>query len=393
MDNHLSAAVIGLGAVGSATLYQLSKLYGSDVLGIEQFVSPHTLGSSHGETRITRLAIGEGEVYSPLAIRSHQIWREIEQKTQLSLFKNVGGLLISSPSASRLHVEDFFETTQAAAKKYKIPHELLDQAEVAKRFPIFNLDDDESAYYEPDAGYLIPELCVKAQLDLAQANGAQIHMNEKLLSYEQIGKQIKLVTSKGEYTTDKLILTAGSWLPELLPAKYSQLLEVHRQVLFWFNIKAEHYPQVTPENMPIFIWGIKNSSQGIYGFPVIDGAGGGLKVAMESVAKIDFPDEINREVTNEEIQAMYNIIADKIRYLDGSCVKTAVCMYTVTPDHGFVIDKHPDVDGILIVSPCSGHGFKHSAALGEAFAQIVHDGKSKIDLSPFSSIRFTKEQP
>lgn len=388
MKNKFSTIVIGLGAVGSATLYQLSKLYGTNVLGIEQFVSPHTLGSSHGETRITRLAIGEGEVYSPLAIRSHQIWHEIEQQTQLSLFKNVGGLLISGPNASQVHVEDFFETTLSAAHKHQIPHELLGQSEVAERFPVFNLDADESAYYEPSAGYLVPELCIQAQLDLAQANGARVHMNEKLLSYEQFGEQIKVVTTKCEYITDKLILTAGSWLPELLPAKYSQLLEVHRQVLFWFNIKAEHYAKLTPENMPIYIWGIKNSPQGIYGFPATAGADGGLKIAMESVAKIDSPDEINREVTNEEIQAIYNIIADKIRYLDGTCIKTSVCMYTVTPDHGFVIDEHPSINGALIVSPCSGHGFKHSAALGEALAQIAHDGKSKISLAPFSSARF-----
>jgi sarcosine oxidase len=202
MSNNFSTIVIGLGAVGSSTLYQLSKIGNTKVLGIEQFTSPHSLGSSHGETRITRLAIGEGEVYSPLAIRSHQIWREIEHKAQLNLFNQIGGLFISSKEGSTIHVENFFATTLDAAKKFNISHEILEQAEIQKRYPIFNLDVDEYAYFEPDAGYLNPELCIKAQLDLAHANGAKIHMNEKLLSYEQFGNQIKVVTTKNEYFTE-----------------------------------------------------------------------------------------------------------------------------------------------------------------------------------------------
>lgn len=388
MSNNFSTIVIGLGAVGSSTLYQLSKIGNTKVLGIEQFTSPHSLGSSHGETRITRLAIGEGEVYSPLAIRSHQIWREIEHKTQLNLFNQIGGLFISSKEGSTIHVENFFATTLDAAKKFNISHEILEQAEIQKRYPIFNLDVDEYAYFEPDAGYLNPELCIKAQLDLAHANGAKIHMNEKLLSYEQFGNQIKVVTTKNEYFTDKLILSAGSWMPELIPNEYSQYLQVHRQVLYWFNIKPEYYPLFTPENMPIFIWGIKNSPQGIYGFPAIAGANGGVKIATESLVRVNSPDEINREVSNEEIATMYNTISNKIRYLDGACIKTSVCMYTVTPDHGFIINEHPEIRGAHILSSCSGHGFKHSPALGESIAQLVTYGKSNIDLAPFSSSRF-----
>src|SRR5580692_10504360 len=158
------AIVIGLGAMGSAALYQLAKR-GASVLGIDRYAPPHVHGSSHGDTRITRLAIGEGEHYTPLARRSHEIWREIEKETGADLLTVTGGLILSSPTKTAFtHVEDFFENTLAAARKHGIAHELLDAGEIRKRFPQFAVRNDEVGYFEKEAGFLRPEECVRSQL-------------------------------------------------------------------------------------------------------------------------------------------------------------------------------------------------------------------------------------
>src|SRR6266404_472072 len=171
MDKY-EVLVLGLGAMGSAATFQLAKR-GRKVLGIDQFTPPHAFGSSHGETRITRLAIGEGEHYTPLVLRSHELWREIENETGTDLLTVTGGLVISSIArTAMLHVDQFFSNTVAAAEKYRIPHQILSAAEIRKRFPQFRVRDDERGYYEPDAGFLRPEACIAAQLQLARKYGA-----------------------------------------------------------------------------------------------------------------------------------------------------------------------------------------------------------------------------
>ena len=155
---HFDAIVLGLGAMGSSAVYQLAKR-GSRVLGLDQYSPPHDRGSSHGETRITRLAIGEGAHYSPLALRSHEVWREIERKTGASLLTQIGCLVISSPAkTSFTHVEGFFQNTVAAAREHGIVHELLDAKEIRRRYPAFRIGNDELGYFEKDAGFLRPEV-------------------------------------------------------------------------------------------------------------------------------------------------------------------------------------------------------------------------------------------
>jgi len=160
--------VLGLGAAGSAATYQLAKR-GVKVVGLDSFAPPHDQGSSHGDSRITRLAIGEGVAYSPLAMRSHQIWRDMERETGADLMRQTGGLIMTSPGkTSVLPVDNFFSTTVAAAKVHGIAHEILDAREIARRFPAFNVREDEVAYYEQEAGYLKPENCLRTQLALAE---------------------------------------------------------------------------------------------------------------------------------------------------------------------------------------------------------------------------------
>lgn len=377
--------VLGLGAMGSAAAFQLAKR-GCNVLAIDQFSPPHIYGSSHGETRITRCAIGEAPHYSPLALRSHEIWRDIEAESGASLLTITGGLVLSSPSrTARLHVDDFFANTLAAARRFCIAHEILDAAEIRRRFPQFRVRDGEQAYFESGAGFLRPEACIAAQLDLARRFGAEIRTGERVLGLDPLADGVLVHTERDSIRTRKLILCAGPWLPQLIGPRYGAPFRVLRQVLFWFGV--EDVRAYGAENCPVYIWELQGPDQAIYGFPAIDGPSGGIKIATQQYESATTPDAVERNVSQAEMSAMHRLIAPFFTGLTGQCIKAVTCLYTQTPDSGFVISPHPDSDRVIIASPCSGHGFKHSAAIGELLADIATGMAPRIDLSPFSLSR------
>jgi sarcosine oxidase len=386
--NSYETIVLGLGAMGSAAAYQLARK-GRRVLGIDQYAPPHAHGSTHGDTRITRLAIGEGEQYTPLVLRSHEIWREIERETGARLLATQGGLIISSAAKrATTHVEAFYANTVGAARKYNIPHELLDAQQIRHRFPQFKVRNGEVGYFEPDAGFLRPEECVRAQLKLAQHHGAQIHTGEKVLSFDATPSSVTVVTDRGTYSAGDLMVSAGPWLPRLLDERWSPRFRIFRQVLFWFDIEGPITPFL-PERFPIFIWELQGAAQAIYGFPALDGPHGGVKIASEQFGVETTPESVDAKVSEPEIRAMYDTyVAPNLSGVSGKCLRAVTCLYTVTPDFGFVIDTHPDFERVLVVSACSGHGFKHSAAIGEALAERIIDGASRLDLGGFTIKRF-----
>jgi sarcosine oxidase len=380
------AAVIGLGAMGSAAALQLARR-GARVLGLDRFDPPHGLGSSHGDTRVTRLAIGEGDHLTPLVMRSHELWREIERESGVSLLQEIGALIISSDqNAAKTHVEGFFHKTAAAAEKFGIAHELLDAAQIRARFPQFNIKDDEFGYFEPTAGYVRPEECVRTQLMLARKHGADLRTNETVLGFEASGNRVAITTDKGRHEADKLIVAAGPWLPDLLGGRLAALFQIYRQVQFWFE--ADPAEAFVSPRFPVFIWELQNSKQGLYGFPAIDGPQGGIKLASEQFEQPTTPQAARREVSESEIDAMRALVAPNLPGAGPRCLRATTCLYTVAPDFGFVIDRHPDSECILIASPCSGHGFKHSPAIGEALAEWALEGHSRLDLKPFGLARF-----
>jgi sarcosine oxidase len=371
MGKTFDAIVLGLGAMGSATLYQLTKR-GVRALGIDQFSPPHDRGSSHGDTRITRLAIGAGEQHTPLAMRSHEIWREIERETGADLLSTTGGLVISSGGPrGTCHGTDFFANTLAAARRFGIRHEVLDAGEIRRRFAPFAVRDDEIGYYEHEAGFLRPEACIGAQLALAARGGAEIRCGERALGFDEANGVVRVRTGRGEYEASRLVVTAGPWLPGLLGGVWAGRFTVRRQVLFWFGIQGVVEPFL-PGRFPVFIWELAGHAQPIYGFPAIDGAAGGVKIASEQHEAATTPEAMRREVDPGEARALFDAqVSPYIRGLAGTCVKSAACLYTMTADFGFVIEPHPAFPAVIIASPCSGHGFKHSAAIGEDLARRV----------------------
>lgn len=387
MKRFYDVIVLGLGAMGSAAVYQLAKRRVS-VLGLDRLSPPHEAGSTHGETRLTRQAIGEGLAYTPLALRSNEIWREIERKTGLDLYVQTGGLILCGTDASAIHGKPaFLQTTLAAAREYDIPHEVLTPEEIRRRFPPFRVREDEVGYYEPGAGYLRPERCIAAQLGLAQDLGADLHVNERVLGYEPAGDGVRVHTDRGRYEANRLIVSAGPWVAELLDDTLKGLFRVYRQVLYWFDVAAR-YEEFLPGRFPVFIWGL-GGGEDVYGFPALDGRRGGIKVAAEQYLASTTPDSVDRVVSLEEKEAMYaGRVLPYLGGVTGECLRAVCCLYTVTPDFGFVIDSLPGLPQVVLASPCSGHGFKHSAAIGEALAERVTMGESRLDVSSFRLGRF-----
>jgi len=378
------AIVLGLGAMGAATVYQLARR-GITVLGIDRFSPPHHLGSSHGDTRITRKAIGEGGEYTPISLRSYEIFADLERQSGRSLLTMTGGLVISSNATSNFnHVANFFNNTVGVAQRFGIRHEILEAAEMRRRFPPLKVADDELGYYEHDAGFLRPELCIATQLELAAESGADLHTGETVVSFSDVKGGVRVVTSASEYRAANLVVTAGPWLPELLSDEWRPFFKIYRQVLYWFAVEGA-YETLAPGNFPVFIWEVQGEACPMYGFPAVDGPAGGMKIGREEYSQTTSPEAVDRTVSQAEIAHMHDTqVAPFFHGVESRCLRSAVCLYTLAPEAAFVIDRLPGSPSVIIASPCSGHGFKHSAAVGEALAELVVAGASRLDLSAFS---------
>jgi sarcosine oxidase len=384
--------VVGLGAVGSAALYQAAKLRAS-VIGIDRFAPPHDRGSSHGDTRITRQAIGEGRDFVPLVLRSNQIWREIEAATGRNLFVPNGCLVMASANTPGNHhgSTSFVQDTIETAHEFGIAHDVLDAGEIAHRFPQFRLRGDEVGYFEPAGGFLRPETCIEAQLNLARNFGARTFGNEIVLDIRQTQDgSVEVQTDTRKYSAGKVIVTAGSWIAKLLGDDYARYFKVYRQTLSWFAL-ARNPDRYSPKRFPVFIWITGNRPRDMmYGFPAVDGANGGIKIATEQYEATVDPDDVPRNAAGSEIATLYaEYIAPRFPDVSGECLRTTTCLYTVTPDAKFIVDRFRDCGAVIFASACSGHGFKHSAALGEALAREALGLENLVDLSTFRLRRFT----
>ncbi len=390
MQAHYDVIVVGLGAMGSAALYQLARR-GAKVLGIDQFHPPHTLGSSHGESRITRLAIGEGAAYVPFAQRSHAIWRELEAESGKALLTLSGGLIVGPQhNSAQFHGQrDFVAHSAAIAEQFAIDHAVWDAATVRQRWPQLRMTDEEYAYYEPTGGIVAVEQAIATQLALGQVRGATLHLDERVLHYVADEEGVTVTTTQGSYQADKLILSAGPWIANLLPTHLAQPLHVYRQVIYWFE--AEEPQTFHSDHFPFVIWLGKTKEEFFTIFPYAPGSTVGAKVLTEEYLTTVTPASVDRTIHPHEIERMYQSFVR--RHVEGvlpRCIKSGICLYTNTPDEHFMIDFHPASDRVLVASPCSGHGFKHSAAIGEALAQLSLDGKSTLDCSQFAFARMAK---
>jgi sarcosine oxidase len=356
--------VVGLGAMGAATLLALARR-GVSALGIDRFHPPHDMGSSHGETRITRLAVGEGADYAPLVARSHALWRELEAETGEQLLLQCGGLVMGRRGIATGHhgKPAFVERTLEVARQAGIPHEALEADEIRRRWPQMRLEGDEIASWEPSAGIVFPERCIAAQLQVAARLGARTQLGTVVTSIARDGAGFRVETSQGTYRAGRVVVSAGAWVSGLVPA-LAPVTEARRQVLHWFPVADP--AAYAPGRFPIFIW-MHGAQEGdyFYGFPCLPGQDT-LKVATEQHEQGTTADGVERAVAAAESAAFHaRNVAPRLVGVGAEAVRAVACLYTATPDSGFIVDE---VDGLVVASPCSGHGFKHSAGLGEALA-------------------------
>ncbi|KAF2447473.1 putative sarcosine oxidase [Karstenula rhodostoma CBS 690.94] len=292
MAPHYEVVVVGLGAMGASTLYQLAKR-GVQACGIDRFSPPHSQGSSHGATRITRLSVGEGPAYVPLVTASHRIWRELERELDVPLFEACGVLVMTStddPGES-----DFTQSTIAIANNYGIPHEVLDASEIRARFPQFApIRDDAVGYLEPSGGYVRPEACIDAQLTLAQRLGAEVKLGTDVTGIASENGKVVISTKDGTIVADRAIVSAGMWTADLLGDPFDRLLTVYRQKLYWFKVaEPSKFAATSPSFILIHGPTLEEAS---YGFPPVPGEGS-MKIATHQHSTATLPEELDRQVS------------------------------------------------------------------------------------------------
>ncbi len=363
--------------MGSATCYQLARR-GQRVLGLERFDIPHTRGSSHGYTRIIRLAYHEDPSYVNLLKRAYELWADIEKRAAEKLLYITGSLNIG------LAGNETFEGAYQSVQQYALAHEILSSKDITQRYPAYSLPPEYFGLYQPQGGFLLPERSIVAFTGAAMSYGAQIQAREQVLDYQPTaGGGVRVTTDKGVYEAGRMVVTSGAWNARLMP--FLQDLAVpERQVLAWLQ---PHQPEYfRPDTFPVFIM---DMPEGVfYGFPVF--AVPGFKFGKyHHLAETGDPDTLLTE-PNQRDEGVLRDFAS--RYFPGGAGPTmslASCMFTNAPDGHFIIDRHPELEQVYFASACSGHGFKFASVIGEIMADLAEKGETSHDISFFRLGRFS----
>lgn len=366
--------VVGLGAFGSATLWRLAER-GLHVVGLDQHEPGHSFGSSHGQSRIIRTAYYEHPGYVPLLREAFGLWRGLEEITGESLLTMTGALMIGRADGPLV------SGTLASARTHGLAHELLDAAALRARYPQHVVDDDEVAVYETNAGVLRPEASVVAAVAAARRAGALVLPGAQVLFVGPEGDGVVVRTADAVIRAAQAVITAGPWLPQLLPA-FASALRVERQVQMWF--RPTEPAGFAPSACPVFMHEAQDGLN-CYGLPAIDGAT--VKVARHHGGAATTPESVDRAVHPADVAPVARFISERLAGLDPAPVRAAVCLYTNTPDDHFVVGRVPGGDRLVVMGGCSGHGFKFAPVLGEIAADLVTTGTTTRPIELFAPER------
>lgn len=375
--------VIGVGSMGSATCYYLSKR-GYKVLGLEQFDITHEFGSHAGQSRIIRKAYFEHPDYVPLLERAYENWKTFEKETGEQLYFKTG-LLYAGTSTNEI-----IKGVKQSASLYNINVEKLDPPNASNRFPQFSLPGNFEVLFEPEAGFIIPERAIRLYASQAKKNGATITTNEKVTEWKKEDNTVIVKTDKQAYQCNKLVITAGAWAGKIIPG-LDDKINVTRQFVAW--IKTKNDEQFQLNKFPCWMIGDDSKHGCYYGFPTLDtekfGEPAGLKLAHHFPSQETDPDNVNRQTTELDIE---NLTYCLNKYLPGffdSILHTKICLYANSPDENFIIDTLPGYEeNVLIACGFSGHGFKFASVVGEILADLVIEGKSSLPFEFLHANRF-----
>ena len=367
--------VVGLGAMGSAALAGLARR-GARALGVERFAPGHDNGSSHGGTRVIRLGYFEHPSYVPLLRRAYELWRELEAASGRKLLHITGIAEIGSPDGAVVR------GTLLASHTHSLPHEVLEAAALTERFPAFRIPSDFVGVVQPDGGFVAVEPAIEAQLALAKAAGAEIMIGTRVDTIAPRRNGVRIGLGGRGIDADTVIVSAGAWVKRLLP-DLPVPLRVTRQVMAWFEPRDA--APVAAGRFPVFVI---ESRHGVhYGFPAL--GADGMKVAKHHHRDetVD-PDEYDRTISADDESLIRRALADHIPAANGRLLAAKTCLYTVSPDGDFVIDRMPGAPNVIVASPCSGHGFKFAPVIGEILADLATAGTTRHDISRFQIGRF-----
>lgn len=368
-------AVVGLGAIGSATLWQLARRK-VRAIGFDRHRPPHHFGSSHGASRIIRAAYHEHPSYVPLVLRALTLWEELEVTSGVPLLTRSGGLIVGPGDGVLVpHAAE-------SASLHGLPHERWSDREIRSRVPALRVPDGYAGIWEPGAGVLAPERCIERMLGEARALGAATVVETAVNGWRRDGSGVTIATAARDYHAERLVLAAGPWMPELIPDLPLPLAR-ERVVQCWFTPLANP-GQFSPDSFPVFL--IEEETRRLfYGLP---DQGHGVKAAFHHEGEPASMDAVRRLVSPGEAEAVRRTLASWVPEAAGPLRDATVCLYTNTPDGHFVLDRHPGAPQVLIASCCSGHGFKFAAVLGEVLADLAVGAVPPFDLTPFRLGRF-----
>ncbi|MFO1021899.1 MAG: N-methyl-L-tryptophan oxidase [Planctomycetales bacterium] len=368
------AIVLGVGGIGSSALAHLASR-GLHVLGIDRFPTAHDRGSSHGETRLIRQAYYEHPDYVPLLKRAYALWSDLEHQSGRKLYFESGVLQVGLESGSVI------PGILASALQHKLLVEEISPAEVERRFPGYRVPEPLRAVFEPQAGFLRVEDCIRAYVVAAVEKKADLLINESVKSWRPVGKNIEVVTDHGKHEAGALIITAGSWAGELL-SDLGLPLEVLRKSVYWYETDTPNYR--LDRGQPGFIY--ETPEGNFYGFPEIDSFG--VKIGEHTRGlPVSDPLNVGREEDAEETARIQAFLKRHLPQVSARKKRFMTCLYTLSSDRRFIVDRHPEYANVSYVAGLSGHGYKFASVLGEILADWTTTGRTSLSVEFLSAKR------
>lgn len=374
--------VVGCGGIGSAAACHLARR-GARVLVLDRFPAGHAHGSSHGQTRLIRLAYFEHADYVPLLRRSYRLWRELEAATGRTLLVE-NGLLMAGPPEGEV-----ITGVNRSAEAHDLVIERLSATEAMRRFPAFSLPENWSAVHESRGGHLFVEACVHAHADEAIRAGARLETGMTVAGWRVDGRETVVETDRGDFRSGRLVLAPGGWAAGLLRLPAVRLV-VLRKSLFWYRPRPDAADNFAADKLPCFAFDMAEGF--FYGFPTIDGRG--VKVGEHTGGRtVTDPLAVDRAIDAGERRSVEEAFASRIPSLGRDLADHAVCLYTMSPDRHFLVGLHPDHDAVAIAAGFSGHGFKFAPVIGEALADLALDGRTEHPVGFLSPARRMPAEP
>lgn len=375
--------VVGLGAMGSAAAFHAARR-GRRVLGVDARAPGHRFGSSHGYTRIIRKAYFEHPAYVPLLHRAYELWAELSRETGEALYRRTGGLWLGPADAPVVR------GALASARAHGVAHEVLTASEVRRRFPMFSPGADMAALWDPEAGVLFPERSIAAHLAGAARAGAELRYHEPVVAWQTGAGRAAVETAHGRYEAGAVVVTSGAWAPALLRS-LALPIEATRQVVGWFAAaSADQAALLRADRCPVWICEVGGTN--IYGIPDVDD-GHGSKAAIHERGHGCTPETCRREVDKPEVERLTALLRRILPAAAGPLLEIETCLYTMTPDWHFIIDRPGGYETLVYATGFSGHGFKFAAVVGEILADLALDGRTSQPIAFLSPARFAGVSP